>query len=218
MNPIKSFIIRASRMSPRQIEGLEKGFPQFGWEGNPVSAFPRQQPLVLEIGFGMGDSFLEMARRRPEENFIGIEVHPPGVGHVLAQLVEKPLDNVRVVMADAIEILSQTIPDNSLSRIQIFFPDPWPKKRHHKRRLIRPAYLSLFRAKLQIGGFLHIATDWQPYSEAIDDLLHNDNNFICQSEGQIKFTRPDYRPLSKYERRGLALGHVVSDLIYEKTI
>ena len=173
-SPIRSFVIRQGRLSKGQRRGLEEIYPQFELKQTalaaPQSAYPKHQPLTLEVGFGMGDSLAEMAVKAPERNFLGLEVHGPGVGHLMIQAANLGLTNLRVLNSDVWSVLP-SLPGASLACFQVFFPDPWHKKRHHKRRLINAVFLDVVAEKLQPGGLLHIATDWQPYAEEIYDHL-----------------------------------------------
>lgn len=215
---IRSFVLRAGRMTPAQQSGLElhwshKGLLREHGVLNIENAFGRQAPTVLEIGFGMGTSLLQMAQAAPEKNFIGIEVHRPGVGKLLHDMADADVENIRVYCDDAVEVLRHCIADASLAAVQIFFPDPWHKKKHHKRRLIQPEFVQLLHTKLQRGGTLHIATDWQNYAEHILTVMQALPNFCNQaSEGYA--VRPDYRPKTKFEQRGERLGHGVWDIIF----
>ena len=216
---IRSFVIRAGRMTAAQQSGLELHWPEKGLlrEGgilNCEQIFGRAAPTTLEIGFGMGTSLLQMAQAAPEKNFIGIEVHRPGVGKLLHDMVEAGVDNIRIYCDDAIEVLQQCIADESLAAVQIFFPDPWHKKRHHKRRLIQPEFVQLLHAKLQTSGVLHVATDWQDYAEHILAVMQAAPNFRNTAEDYSP--RPDYRPKTKFEQRGERLGHGVWDIIFAK--
>ena len=178
--------------------------------------FGRPAPTTLDIGFGKGDSLVAMAIAAPEHDFIGIEVHKPGVGRLLNLSAEAGLNNIRVYCADAIEVVNSCIKDNSLSRVQLYFPDPWPKKKHHKRRILQPEFLALVRNKLQMNGQFHAATDWQEYAEHMMDVLSGAPGFTNQF-GPGKFApRPEYRPTTKFEKRGEKLGHGVWDLIFER--
>jgi tRNA (guanine-N7-)-methyltransferase len=169
---------------------------------------------ILEIGFGMGQALLAMAQQNPQQNFIGIEVHRPGVGNLLSELEAQQINNVRVFCADAVEVLRYCIPDHFLSGINIFFPDPWPKKRHHKRRLIQTDFVLLLQQKLKSQGFLHLATDWQHYAEHMMAVLNTVPGFInAAGEGNF-MPRPENRPLTKFEQRGQQLGHEVWDLVF----
>jgi len=175
---IKSFVRREGRMTPAQKQALDNLWSQYGLEltSNKIdfsSLFNNQFPTILEIGFGMGGSLLTLAQEHPKNNYIGIEVHRPGVGALLANIAVHNLTNIRIYCADAIEVLNQCIPDNSLAEIIILFPDPWPKKRHHKRRLIQPKFIELIHTKLQPNGLLHIATDWENYAEHIEQIINH---------------------------------------------
>lgn len=213
---IRSFVRREGRMSARQKQAIEHHFPDFGIQYqesilNFETLFQRAAPLVLEIGFGMGNTLALMASRNPDRNFIGIEVHRPGVGSLLATMAENNISNIRVINHDAVEVLTNMIPDNSLDTINIFFPDPWPKKRHHKRRLIQAPFITLISRKLRDGGKLHIATDWENYAQWIEDLFQSRADFR-----DISSITEANRPETKYEKRGLKLGHDVWDKIYQK--
>ncbi len=172
--------------------------------------------MIVEIGFGNGDSLAKMASANPDHDYIGIEVHKPGVGHLLILLHEQALTNVRVYCHDAIEILEQKLPDHSLAGLHLFFPDPWHKKKHHKRRIVRPSFVDLLNKKLQVGGYFHAATDWQHYAESMLEVLSASEGLKNTSLSQDYCERPDYRPLTKFEQRGLRLGHGVWDLIFRK--
>lgn len=217
---IRSFVLRQGRMTAAQQEGLELHWPQKGLlreNGilNIEQSFGRDAPTVLEIGFGMGGSLLQMAQSAPEKNFIGIEVHRPGVGKLLHDMADAGVDNIRVYCDDAVEVLQQCIADDSLDAIQIFFPDPWHKKRHHKRRLIQPEFVRLLHRKLKAGGILHAATDWRDYAEHILAVMQAAPNFRNRAEEGYS-PRPDYRPKTKFEQRGERLGHGVWDIIFFK--
>jgi len=216
---IRSYVIRGGRISDSQRIARDLIFSTYGIsfsrsELNLEFLFPHRQKLILEIGFGMGDATLEIAEQNPDVNFIGIEVHPPGVGRVLSQIEKKGLSNLRVIEHDAVEVLQHMFPDASINGIHIFFPDPWPKKRHHKRRLINSTLLTLMEAKLIDDGYVHIATDWQEYAAEIKALLSNSKNFFVDSKSYT--TGPMNRPPTKFENRGKALGHRISDIIFRK--
>jgi tRNA (guanine-N7-)-methyltransferase len=217
---IRSFIRRQGRLTPGQEIALDQHWPQYGLEPELdydfSQVFGRQVPLIVEIGFGNGDSLAKMAAANPDHDYIGIEVHKPGVGHLLILLTEQGLTNVRVYCHDAIEILEQKIPDHSLAGLHLFFPDPWHKKKHHKRRIVRPSFVDLLNKKLQVGGYFHAATDWQHYAESMLDVLSASEGLKNTSLSQDYCERPDYRPLTKFEQRGLRLGHGVWDLIFRK--
>lgn len=182
-----------------------------------VEVFGRAAPLCVEIGFGNGEGLAKMAVDNPDINYIGIEVHRPGVGHLMLQLAQQGIDNVRIYCHDAIEIMEQRIADHSLSSVHLFFPDPWPKKKHHKRRIVRPGFVDLLLRKLQLGGYFHAATDWQHYAEQMLAVLASENGMRNNSKTGDYCDRPDYRPLTKFEQRGLRLGHGVWDLIFTKS-
>lgn len=207
-------------MSPRQQGGLDL-LGKYGIAYPSVlldyaKIFNRQAPVTLEIGFGMGQSLLAMAQAMPERDFIGIEVHSNGVGSLLADIEDEAISNLRVVCHDAVEVVRDMLADNSLDCVQIFFPDPWPKKRHHKRRLIQAPFIAALRQKLIIGGKLHIATDWQNYAQEILELMNVTEGFYnVAGPGQFS-PRPELRPLTKFEKRGQKLGHGVWDLIFVK--
>lgn len=218
---VRSFVRREGRMTDAQRAAFETLWSRYGVTLHADvtdlrAVFPRLAPLVLEIGFGMGDSLAAMATADSERNFLGIEVHRPGVGHLLARLAREQIENVRVVNADAVEVLEKHVVDASLDTVLVFFPDPWPKTRHHKRRLIQPAFVALLARKLRPGGRLHLATDWQHYAEQMLDTVSRDESFVnCAGEEQYS-PRPDYRPLTKFERRGQRLGHGIWDLLFER--
>lgn len=218
---IRSFVIRAGRITAAQKNAFESAWPAYGlslFKGpiNPEQLFGRQAPLVLEIGFGMGDSLLEMARNEPEKDFIGIEVHPPGVGRLINNAAKEGLTNLRVYMADANDVLEDCIADGSIDRLQLYFPDPWHKKKHNKRRIVQPAFVQKLRPKLKNGGIFHMATDWQPYSEHMMDVMEAAEGYT-NTLGKNQFSeRPNYRPLTKFERRGERLGHGVWDLLFQR--
>ena len=188
--------------------------PDVEYDYNTV--FGRAAPLVLEIGFGNGAALAEMAEANPERDFIGIEVHKPGVGHLMRLAQQKKLMNLRIFCHDAIEILENNIPDNSLAAIHLFFPDPWPKKRHHKRRIVRDDFIEIISRKLKPGGYFHAATDWENYAEHMLEVLNRSKTMINTSPTSDFCNRPDYRPLTKFEKRGIRLGHNAWDLVFKK--
>ena len=218
---IRSFIRRQGRLTPGQEVALDQHWSQYGLEPELdydfSQVFGRQAPLIVEIGCGNGDSLAKMAASNPDHDYIGIEVHKPGVGHLLILLHEQALTNVRVYCHDAIEILEQKIPDHSLAGLHLFFPDPWHKKKHHKRRIVRPSFVDLLNKKLQVDGYFHAATDWQHYAESMLEVLSASEGLKNTSLTQDYCERPDYRPLTKFEQRGLRLGHGVWDLIFSKS-
>lgn len=218
---IKSYVMRAGRMTPGQQRGLDHGWPSYGLELQdgelqPEQVFGRQAELTLEIGFGMGQSLLEMAKAAPEQDFIGVEVHRPGVGALLNGMLTDSISNIRVYSCDAIEVLNQCIADNSLDRLMLFFPDPWHKSRHHKRRIVQPEFVALVRQKLKPGGVLHMATDWQPYAEHMLEVMNAAPGYKNLARDGTWVPRPAERPVTKFERRGERLGHGVWDLKFVK--
>lgn len=218
---IKSYVLRAGRVSNRQRQGLDLWLKNYELtvDGNPwnlAEEFARTADTVVEIGFGMGSSLLAMAKNNPEINYIGIEVHQAGVGSFAADLHEDQLSNVRIVAHDAVEVFRTQLLDNSLAGVQIFFPDPWHKKRHHKRRLIQKEFIQLLTTKMKPGGFIHCATDWQDYAEHILDVLSAEPTLQNTQEDGGYSPRPLSRPLTKFEQRGERLGHGVWDLIFSK--
>jgi tRNA (guanine-N7-)-methyltransferase len=211
--------LRQGRFSRGQQRAYSELLPRFGvnYGAEPLdftALFGRDAPVVVEVGFGMGDTTARIAAENPATNYLGIEVHAPGVGSLLKQLEEQSLTNVRVVTHDAVEVLRDMIPANSLAAIHVFFPDPWPKKRHHKRRLIQPAFAELAASRLAIGGHLHVATDWQEYAEQVLAVLSAVPLLSNTAEGFA--ARPATRPETKFERRGLKLGHGVWDLLFTR--
>lgn len=219
--PIRSFVLRAGRMTAGQERGWSVGFPRYGltvsngplnWE----SSWESRGPRIVEIGFGMGDSLLAMAEASPMSRFLGIEVHTPGVGRLLGQALERDVENIRVYAEDAMVVLDQCIPEGSVDILQIFFPDPWHKKRHHKRRLIQPAFITKASALLASGGRIHLATDWMPYAEDMLTVLEAEPTLRNTSGTGQYVPRPAWRPETKFERRGTKLGHGVRDLVFEK--
>ena len=219
---IRSFVIRAGRITVGQKNAFDTYWPSFGlslFKGriDPAVVFARKAPLVLEIGFGMGDSLLEMARNEPEKNFIGIEVHPPGVGRLINVAGQEGLRNLRVYMADAMDVLEDCIPDSCIDRLQLYFPDPWHKKKHHKRRILQSAFVQKLRPKIVDGGVFHMATDWQAYAEHMLDVMSTAPGFTTEYKETGYAPRPDYRPITKFEKRGERLGHGVWDLLFNKT-
>jgi len=219
--PLKSFVLRQGRLTTGQKLALETQWPLFGVEftGEPLDfkeKFGRDAPITLEIGFGNGASLAQMATAAPERDFFGVEVHRPGVGHLLHLVGEGELSNVRVMHHDAVEIINQMIPDNSIDRIQVYFPDPWHKARHNKRRIIKPEFVALLATKLQKGGVLHLATDWEDYAIQMLEVMTAAPDYTNQAPEGGYAERPDYRPLTKFENRGLKLGHGVWDLLFER--
>lgn len=218
---IRSFIRRQGRLTPGQQFALDQLWQTYGLdpaiEYDFKTAFGRDAEIILEIGFGNGESLLAMAQANPQLNYIGIEVHQPGIGHLILKLHELNINNVRVYNHDAVEILEQRIADNSLSGVQLFFPDPWHKTRHHKRRIVNPEFVKLLTKKLKLGGYFHAATDWQHYAEQMLTVLSDEPAMTNASTTNEYSERPDYRPMTKFENRGLRLGHGVWDLIFKKS-
>lgn len=220
---LRSFVLRQGRMTGLQQKGVEVFLPQMGCKledgwFNPVQAFGRTAPLVLEIGFGMGASLLAQAQAMPDHDFIGIEVHLPGVGKLLGEAGELSLNNLRVYHADAVAVLEEAIPDASLDLVQIFFPDPWHKTKHQKRRLVQPPFVATIQRKLKPGGKLHLATDWQDYAQHMLEVMNTASGYTNTSTTGDFVPRPTSRPLTKFEQRGARLGHGVWDLIYQKNV
>jgi tRNA (guanine-N7-)-methyltransferase len=218
---VRSFVRREGRMTAGQQRALEQLWPRFGISpvGGPVdlqALFRRDAPVTLEIGFGNGESLAWQAERMPDRNFIGIEVHRPGVGHLLGELERRGLQNVRIFNEDAIEVLGSCIPPASLDTVQVFFPDPWHKKRHHKRRLIQPAFVRQVASRLRAGGWLRLATDWDDYARQMLDVMAECGDVFAPEGPQPLATRPSTRPATRFERRGERLGHRVSDLLYRR--
>lgn len=218
---IRSFVRREGRMTPAQEHALATLWPIFGlelsgkpWDLNEV--FGRNAPKILEIGFGAGDALLEMAAQCPEQDYIGIDVHRPGVGRVLRELELRQLTNVRLVCADATEVLAQAISDACFASVLLFFPDPWPKKRHQKRRIVQQQFVAQIRQKLQQGGRFHLATDWQDYALQMLATMEIAPGFVNLAGVNNFCPRPEYRPVTKFERRGERLGHGIWDLVYVK--
>ncbi len=218
---IRSFVRRQGRMTPGQKQALATHWPTYGLgiahgQQDLHSLFDQPAPCVCEIGFGMGDSLLAMAVDNPAINYVGIEVHQPGVGMLLKNIVRAGVDNIRLYQEDAREVLARCLADESLAGVQLFFPDPWPKKRHHKRRIVQADFLDLIYAKLQPQGFFHLATDWQPCAEEVLEKLLADPRF--NNRYGAAYFAPDRagRPETKFERRGQRLGHGVWDLVFEK--
>ena len=217
--PIRSFVLRQGRVSNAQQRAHDTLLPRFGIPYAPQIAdldriFGRSAPKILEIGFGMGETTATIAGQHPENDYLGIEVHTPGVGSLLKTIGEENLSNVRIVQHDAVEVLSNMIEPEMLDGVHIFFPDPWPKKRHHKRRLIQPEFIALLAGRLKPGAYLHAATDWREYAEQILDVLNREPRLANTAPDYAP--RPDYRPQTKFESRGLKLGHGVWDVIFRR--
>jgi tRNA (guanine-N7-)-methyltransferase len=216
---VRSFVTRAGRIGPGQQRALAELGPRFVLPFRPApldlaATFGRTAPCILEIGFGMGDATAQVAAAQPDTDFLGVEVHEPGVGALLKRIGELGLTNLRIVQHDAVEVLEQMIAPAALAGVHVWFPDPWHKKRHHKRRLIQPPFVALLVSRLARGGYLHCATDWQPYAEQMLEVLAAAPGLVNTAEGYAP--RPAWRPDTKFEARGLRLGHGVWDLVFRR--
>lgn len=218
--PIRSYILRQGRITKAQTNAIQESFQKHAviFENKLIDfngVFEnKSRDLILEIGFGMGTSTAEIARSNLNKNYVAIEVHSPGVGNLLKLIQENNISNLKIIQHDAVEVLNSMIKDDFLDGIHIFFPDPWPKKRHHKRRLIQSNLLKLIAQKIKKSGYLHIATDWEDYAFWIIDLLNKED--LLQKISDDFFKKPDYRPLTKYENRGIKLGYKVWDMVYRR--
>lgn len=217
---IRSYICRQGRATTAQINILHQSWNHYCLDpeitDDYAQVFGRQAPIIVEIGFGNGSSLAEMAEKNPALNYIGIEVHKPGVAQLMMLLKQKALKNVRIYHHDAVEILEQKIPDNMLSGVHLFFPDPWQKRKHHKRRLVQPNFVEMLNIKLKLGGYFHVATDWENYAKEMLVTLTASTRLANVSGDKQYSPRPQYRPLTKFENRGLRLGYGVWDLIFRK--
>lgn len=219
---IKSYVLREGRLTTGQERAIKELWPVWGVEYqealiNPAVLFNRDNaPLTVEVGFGMGKSLVEMAGNAPERNFIGIEVHTPGIGACLADIRDHEITNLRIVHHDAVEVFNNMIPDGSVDTLQLYFPDPWHKARHHKRRIVKQEFLDMVIPKLKQGGVIHMATDWENYAEQMLEVLSGDARLENMSADGTYVPRPDFRPLTKFELRGQRLGHGVWDLMFRK--
>lgn len=217
---IRSFVHRRAHITPSQKEALDRLLPQWSIAYRAATldmekAFGRIAPTVLEIGFGMGETTAKIAATRPDDHFLGVEVFNAGVGALLRRIEETGLQNIRIIQHDAVEVVRDMIAPNSLAGVHIYFPDPWPKKRHHKRRLIQPDFVALLASRLAPGGYIHCATDWENYAEQMLAVLRGEPTLANSAEEYAP--RPDFRPQTKFETRGLKLGHGVWDLIFTRT-
>ena len=217
--PLRSFVLRAGRMGSGQLRALAELGPRFvlpfsAQAPDWAAVFGREAPRILEIGFGMGQATAQIAAARPELDFIGVEVHEPGVGALLREIGDRGLSNLRIVQHDAVEVLQQMLAPGSLAGVHLYFPDPWHKKRHNKRRLIQPAFVAQLVGQIRPGGYLHCATDWQPYAEQMLAVLSAEPELVNRAAGYAP--KPDWRPLTKFEHRGLQLGHGVWDLVFTR--
>lgn len=217
---IRSFVIRNGRITEGQQRALEELWPRYGIEDlgplDLATLFERQAPLSVEIGFGNGDNLLCLALAHPERNYLGIEVHRPGIGRLMAELEKHQLTHVRVICRDAVEVLERQLPPDCIDELLILFPDPWPKKRHHKRRLIQPGFVQLATSRLSVGGVLRLATDWEPYAHEMLATLTQVSQLHNLSPTGGFIPRPEDRPTTRFERRGERLGHGVWDLAFRR--
>ncbi|MDP6164622.1 MAG: tRNA (guanosine(46)-N7)-methyltransferase TrmB [Gammaproteobacteria bacterium] len=219
---IRSFVQRSGRMTPGQQNALEQQWPIYGLDLsvgllNLQQLFGNNNPVIMEIGFGMGDSLITMAKTMPQNNYLGIEVHKPGVGRLLNNAQAEGLTNLRVFCDDAIEVMAQCIPDRSLGGVQLFFPDPWHKKKHNKRRIVQAQFAQDIRQKLGSGGVFHMATDWQPYAEHMMEVMEAATGYVNLAGAGQYSPQPDFRPITKFQKRGEGKGHGVWDLMYKTT-
>jgi tRNA (guanine-N7-)-methyltransferase len=218
---IRSFVVRAGRMTVAQQRAWQELWPQFGIETTDAALdlpaiFGRDAPRTLEIGFGNGESLVALAAAHPERDFLGIEVHRPGVGHLMLRAEEHRLTNLRAICRDAVEVLQRCIPAGSLDELLLYFPDPWPKKRHHKRRIVQPDFVALVASRLRPGGAFRMATDWQHYAEQMLEVAGHCATLRNESPQGGYVPRPESRPLTRFERRGQHLGHEVRDLAFRR--
>ncbi len=218
---MRSFVLRGGRLTEGQKRALDEFWPRFGIEeGESLldfkTLFGHDAPVIMEIGFGNGDATWQMAQAHPEENYLGVEVHQPGVGRLLLKMKQHGITNIRIARVDAVEFLRERIPEDSLAGVRIYFPDPWPKKRHHKRRLIQSSFIELLASRMCPGALLHLATDWEPYAEHMLEVLRSSDGFINLSPSGDCCDQPEWRPETKYERRGEGLGHQVKDLLFKR--
>jgi len=221
--PVRSFVLRGGRLTEGQKRALEELWPRFGIEDRDAlldleALFGNRAPVILEIGFGNGEATWRMAGTHPEENYIGVEVHRPGVGHLLLEIEKRDIANIRIACADALEFLRSRVPRGSLAGVRVYFPDPWPKKRHHKRRIIQPSTVQLLASRMQPGALLHLATDWEPYALYMLEVISATEEFTNISACGGFCSKPDWRPVTKYEKRGERLGHKVKDLLFKRTL
>lgn len=219
---VRSFVRREGRLTKGQEQALNESWPTMGIDFDATEldwqqVFGNDNPVVLEIGFGMGASLVEMAKNAPEKNFVGIEVHTPGVGACLMAAREAGVTNLRVMCHDAVEVFEQMLPKESLDTVQLFFPDPWHKKRHHKRRIVQLPFAEMVRDKLKMDGVFHMATDWENYAEHMIEVMEAAPHYQNIAKEGYYVPRPEERPLTKFEQRGQRLGHGVWDIKYTRT-
>lgn len=218
---IKSFIKREGRLTKGQQKALDDLWPQFGidfseQELDLKKIFERDAETVLEIGFGNGESLWKMAQADADRNYIGVEVHRPGVGHLLHLIEQSGIQNLRIISHDAVDIIKHQIKENSLDKVQLFFPDPWHKKKHHKRRIVQDEFVNMLATKIKTGGIFHLATDWEDYAEHMLAVMNRNSHFTNLSKDNTYVPKPEQRPTTKFETRGLKLGHGVWDMLYQK--
>jgi len=219
--PVRSYVLRGGRLTAGQERALRELWPRFGIENDDGlldldQLFGSNAPVILEIGFGNGEATWQMASAHPEENYIAVEVHQPGVGHLLIKIEEHGIENIRIACADATEFLRNRVPEESLGGVRIYFPDPWPKKRHHKRRIIQPSFVRALASRMRLGAILHLATDWEPYAEHMLEVIGGVEGLTNLSASDGFSDKPEWRPETKYEKRGERLGHTVKDLLFVK--
>ena len=220
--PVRSYVLRAGRITQAQRRALDELLPRFGIAYSPAlldldRVFGRTAPCVLEIGFGNGDTLVDLAVRSPDTDFIGVEVHPPGIGHCLLAIQSKELTNVRVIAHDAVDVLANQLPPASLDEVLLYFPDPWPKKRHHKRRIVQPAFAALVASRLKHGGRFRLATDWEPYAAWMLEVLNAEPQFANVSSDGRWAEDSAARSPTRFELRGRRLGHEVFNLEYRRS-
>lgn len=218
---MRSYVLRGGRLTAGQERALRELWPRFGIEdGDGLldldQLFGSNAPVILEIGFGNGEATWQMASAHPEENYIAVEVHQPGVGHLLLKIEEHGIENIRIACADATEFLRNRVSEESLEGVRIYFPDPWPKKRHHKRRIIQPSFVRALASRMHPGAILHLATDWEPYAEHMLEVIGGVEELTNLSASGGFSDKPEWRPETKYEKRGERLGHKVKDLLFVK--
>lgn len=219
---IRSFVRRTGRLTPSQQKALRELWPEYGVENTVeqldfAALFGRRSDVVLEVGFGNGETLVQQAADNPGKDFIGIEVHEPGVGHAMLKARDAGIGNLKLIMHDAIDVLTQQVPDGSLARVNLYFPDPWPKKRHHKRRIVQHDFLRLITDRLRENGVLNIATDWANYAEHIDTIIAESDRVTCVERREHDGEQPLDRPRTKFEQRGLKKGHRIWDWSLAKT-
>ena len=218
---IRSYVVRSGRTTKSQRKAFEAHWSNYGLELatgklNTESIFGSAAFVVVEIGFGMGDSLLQMAEASPHQHFIGIEVYPPGVGSTIKRAHATQLKNLRVYLADANDVIEECFGENTIDRLQLFFPDPWHKKKHNKRRIVTPSFVQLVRSRLVLNGVFHMSTDWEAYAEQMLEIMEQSDGYLnCAGAGNFS-EKPDYRPLTKFELRGERLGHNVWDLVFKR--